>query len=217
MILKAERIAELLKKGQAPEAPDPLVITPTPDLDKLTRSGSASIDMRLGTWFLSLRQSRMTHLQIGRHELGTQFTKTHYVPFGMDYILHPRRFVLGVTVEWIRVPGDLAGYVVGRSSWGRRGLIIATATGVHPGFKGCLSLELSNMGEIPIAIKPGMTICQLFIHEVEVSGSNYVDQSPFVGRRKPTLGSIDIDDIARKLGERRAFGSGRLEGDSDGA
>jgi dCTP deaminase len=45
-----------------------------------------------------------------------------------------------VTLEWIRLPKNLAAYVTGKSSWGRRGLIPATATGVHPGFKGCLTL-----------------------------------------------------------------------------
>lgn len=201
MILKAERIAELLAQGEHAETPDPLVITPTPDLTELAKTGSASIDIRLGTWFVSLRQARMTHLQINNQTADTQFTKTHYVPFGKEYILHPRSFALGATLEWIRLPTNLAAYVIGRSSWGRRGLIIATATGVHPGFKGCLSLELSNVGEIPIAIKPGMTICQLFLHMVEVSGSKYVDRSPFVGRRKPTLGRIELDEITRKLSE----------------
>src|SRR6185295_230400 len=105
-------------------------------------------------------------------------TKSHYVSFGSRFILHPRNFVLGVTLEWIRLPNDLAGYVIGRSSWGRRGLIIATAVGVHPGFTGCLTLELTNVGEIPIAIKPGMTICQLFLHTV-LSDSDEVDKSPF--------------------------------------
>ena len=113
----------------------------------------------------------------------------------------PRSFVLGVTLEWIRLPKDLAGYVTAKSSWGRRGLIIATATGVHPGFTGCLTLELSNVGEIPIAIKPGMTICQLFLHSVDDSGSEHTDRSRFVGMRKPILGEITQDEMARKLAE----------------
>jgi dCTP deaminase len=90
---------------------------------------------------------------------------------------------------------------VGKSSWGRRGLIIATAIGVHPGFKGCLTLELTNVGEIPVAIKPGMAVCQLFLHEVREHGGEWVDQSQFVGMRKPRLGkiSLDDDDVGRKL------------------
>ncbi len=201
MILKAERIAELLEAAQNTTTTDPLVITPQPNLKALRESGSASVDIRLGTWFMNLRPARMSLLDIDEKKQNAQLTKTHYVRFGDKYILHPRSFVLGVTLEWIRLPGNVAAYVIGRSSWGRRGLIIATATGVHPGFKGCLTLELTNVGEIPIAIKPGMTICQLFLHLVDGSGSSEIDKSRFVGMRKPALGTIEEDAFAKKLGE----------------
>jgi dCTP deaminase len=199
MMLKAERVAELLSQGEKPDTPDPLVISPRPDLDRLRESGSASVDLRLGTWFVSLRRARMSHLRVDEELGAAQLTRTRYVPFGQEYFLHPRSFVLGGTIEWMRIPQTLGAYVIGRSSWGRRGLIIATATGVHPGFKGCLTLELSNVGEIPIAIKPGMKICQLFIHTVEESGGDFVDRSRFVGRRRPILGKIELDEIARRL------------------
>lgn len=200
MILKAEQIASNLTLPD--DSSDPLVITPVPDVDALRKTGAASVDLRLGTWFMSLRQTRMSLLNVTDDRnvpVGeTKLTKTHYVPFGNEFILHPRCFVLGVTLEWIRLPRDRAGYVIGRSSWGRRGLIIATATGVHPGFTGCLTLELSNVGEIPIAIKPGMTICQLFLHQV-LSTSDKVDRSIFIGMRKPALGSIQLDEVAHRL------------------
>ena len=189
MIIRAERIAQRLKEGEIEGASDPLVISPRPDLDKLKAKGSASIDLTLGTWFMTLRQARLSHLAAGSKKKD-QLTKTHYIPFGKKYYLHPRNFVLASTLEWLRVPGDLAAYVIGRSSWGRRGLIIATATGVHPGFTGCLTLELTNVGEIPIAISPGDEICQLFIHSAEPLDSRAVDRSQFVGSRKPTLGTI---------------------------
>ena len=161
-MLRVNEIAERLRKGMEAgigastdmteeKVTDPLVITPSPELADLNTSGSASIDLRLGTWFVSLRQARMPCLEVDDPSLGAQFTKNHYVRFGDSYFLHPRSFVLGTTLEWIRLPRDLAAYVIGKSSWGRRGLIIATATGVHPGFKGCLTLELTNVGEIPIA------------------------------------------------------------------
>lgn len=97
------------------------------------------------------------------------------------------------------MPRNLAAYLVGRSSWGRRGLIIATAAGVHPGYCGCLALKLSNVGEIAMTIKPGMAICQLFLHNVEGSGKSEVDPSQFVGMRKPMVGKIKPDDFARRL------------------
>lgn len=199
MILKSDRIAELLEEGAKPGAKDPLVITPSPsNLTQLAESGDASIDIRLGTWFTTLRQARMTHLAVNSSGDQSHLTKTQYVPFGSEYFLHPRGFVLGVTLEWICLPSKLAAYVIGKSGWGRRGLIIATATGVHPGFKGCLTLELSNVGELPLAIKPGMRICQLFLHSVETKSPKGA-KSFFGGLRRPILGKIEPDEIAGKL------------------
>jgi len=196
MIPKAEIIAGLLEN---PDRNDPLVIVPRPDLAELKKSGSASVDLRLGTWFVTPRQARMSHLDIiGGETTQAQFTKINYVPFGSEYYLHPRNFVLAITLEWIRLPTGFAGYLVGKSSWGRCGLIIATAAGVHPGFKGCLTLELSNTGEVPIPVVPGMRICQLFLHRVE-STTDFVDQSLFVGQRQPTIDKIKLDNFAEKL------------------
>ena len=209
-MLRVNEIADRLNKGMEAgrdtstdatdeRVTDPLVITPSPELADLKTSGSASIDLRLGTWFVSLRQARMPYLEVDDPSLGAQFTKNHYVRFGDSYFLHPRSFVLGTTLEWIRLPRDLAAYVIGKSSWGRRGLIIATATGVHPGFKGCLTLEITNVGEIPIAIKPGMAICQLFFHEVRGPSPEGIDRSQFAASRKPTLGRIGPDQFFQNL------------------
>lgn len=202
MMLKADRISGLLRA----EGPDPLRIVPEPNLKEVEESGAASIDMRLGTWFVALRQARMAYWDTGEQAGTGQFTRQQYVRFGTEYYLHPGAFVLGVTLEWLRLPRNLAAYVIGKSSWGRRGLIIATATGVHPGFKGCLTLELSNVGEIPVAVKPGMTICQLCIHAVEDSGTDHVDKSRFVGLRRPVVGNILLDSFAQKLAD--AYGTG---------
>jgi dCTP deaminase len=202
MILKAERIAELLQRNKDnPDVIDPLFIIPSPDLDKLKNSGSASIDLRLGTWFVTPRHARIPHLDVGGEATQAQFTKISYVPFGSEYYLHPRRVVLGITLEWLRLPKDLAGYLVGKSSWGRCGLIIATAVGVHPGFKGCLTLEISNVGEVPIHLRPGLPVCQLFLHHVDIAGTENIDRSRFVGERRPTIEIIKINEEDRKLWE----------------
>lgn len=198
-MLKADQLAELLEKD-AQKEDDPLIITPRPDIDELKESGSASLDLRLGTWFVTLKQARMPLLKIEEKEQQNRFTKTSYVRYGRSFYLHPRSFVLGITLEWIRIPSDIGCYVIGKSSLGRRGLIIATAAGVHPGFTGCLTLELSNVGEIPIEITPGMQICQLFFHKINNAGKN-IDRSRFVGQRKPIIGKLKLDPIARKLKE----------------
>jgi dCTP deaminase len=229
MILKANQIANRMTSQADEHKADPIVIAPFPDIEELKKSGAGSIDLRLGTWFSTMRQSRIPVLEVDDElanaarkakltpeQLGifeeflpisktpseANLAKSHYVSFGSRFILHPRNFVLGVTLEWIRLPSDLAGYVIGRSSWGRRGLIIATAAGVHPGFTGCLTLELTNVGEIPIAIKPGMTICQLFLHTVD-SKSEEVDKSPFACSRRPIVGKMKLDSVAERLARGR--------------
>lgn len=198
MIINADVIARLLS---SPDPDDPLIITPQPSLEGLAASGAAAVDLRLGTWIVSLRQSKIPMLDVSNssNTLGEAgLTRQYYVPFGKKFILHPKYFVLGVTLEWIRLPRNMAGYVIGKSSWGRRGLVIATAVGVHPGFAGCLTLEISNLGEIPVAIWPVMHICQLFVHDAR-SESPTASKSVFGGQRKPRLGTIKPDPIAEAL------------------
>ena len=201
MILNSHSVAEALADT---DAEDPLILAPQPDLVELQKSGAASIDLRLGTWFVTARTTKHPLLSVHddtRNNPSEQLMSTkQYVRFGGEFILHPRRFVLAATLEWIRMPRKLAGYVTGKSSWGRRGLVIETAPGVHPGFVGCLTLELANVGEIPIAIPPGTPICQLFFHQVE-GDTSLADQSTFVGRRQPVLGAVKLDSFAKRLRE----------------
>ncbi len=166
----------------------PLSIIPPPDEAVFRQSAGASIDLRLGRWFRSMKQSNLHILDLSKSEEDTRFTKEHFVPFDQPFVLHPGKFVLGITLEWIRLPGDLAGYVTGKSSLGRRGLIIETASGVQPGFAGCLTLELANVGEIPVKLVPGMQICQVFLHKTNTANHNASSQ--FKGSRKPGLGKI---------------------------
>jgi len=202
MLLRTERIAELLHEGEKEEASDPLIIAPAPNLEDLAKQGAGAVDLRLGTWFLSLRQSRMPYLDVALSDADQclQLCKYHYVRFGESYYLHPGSFVLGTTLEWMRIPKNLFGSVAGKSTVGRRGMVIATATAVHPGFTGCVSLELANIGEIPIRIRPGMLVCQLSLYLVDfVEQSKEVDRSQHVGKRRAELGSWLLDPLARKL------------------
>lgn len=205
MLLRGEKLAALLD-GDPTKKQDPFVITPMPNLTDLRGSGSASIDLRLGTWITTHRHTRVPFLRIETKsedaESEPQILRSHYVRFGATFYLHPRNFVLAATLEWLRLPANLAGYIIGRSSWGRRGLITATAAGVHPGFAGCLTLELTNLGELPIEMRPGMAICQLFLHEA--TGGEPVDRSPFVGLRRPTLRRVSSDLVSTLLSKSSA-------------
>jgi dCTP deaminase len=195
MLLTVESICDQLEEnGQ--DGQIGLRIIPRPDIGDLRRRGGASIDLRLGRWFLTVRQSSAPIIELDDEQHTPVGQKSYFVPFKERFLLHPGRFVLGITLEWIRLPERIAGYVTGRSSWGRRGLIIETAAGIHPGFSGCLALELANVGELPIALKPGMPICQIFLHET-VGGRTI--SSSFDGRRRPVLGAIRKDNVQTRL------------------
>lgn len=209
MMLSGANIAILLDQE---DADDPLVIAPKPDTGQLKKSGEAAVDLRLGTWFLTLRRSAHTVLQMNRSPkrtdesapaLARQLSDIRYVPLGEKFVLHPRSFVLAITLEWIRMTRRHGGYVMGKSSWGRRGLVIETAPGVHPGFSGCLTLELANVGEIPIELTPGAKICQLFIHVLEGGGGDSSIEGHFTGRRQPILGQIVPDSFLEKLSKKQ--------------
>ncbi|WP_210249905.1 dCTP deaminase [Sinorhizobium alkalisoli] len=180
---------ELADRMFVAAADSSLTVIPSPDETQFRAEAGASIDLRLGRWFRTMKQSNLHILDLANSEHDSRFTKEHFVPFGQPFILHPGKFVLGITLEWLHLPGDLAGYVTGKSSLGRRGLIIETAAGVQPGFAGCLTLELANVGEIPIRLVAGMKICQLFLHQASSGNPNATSQ--FKGSRKPGLGTTN--------------------------
>ncbi len=117
------------------------------------------------------------------------------VPIGKPLWLHPGQFVLGATLEYLRFPDDLAADVVGRSSWGRLGLLVATAVLVQPGYRGTLTLELVNHGDGPIALYPGSRIAQLVVSPVlEPSEDSYAGK--YAGSTGP-----EVSHIAKEQGE----------------
>jgi dCTP deaminase len=143
-----------------------LIVTPLLDGAQI---GRGAIDLRLGTEFLALRRTRRPGLD-PRHESQEQVNALQervIVPFGQELWLHPGHFVLAGTLEFLGLPSDMSAEVVGRSSWGRLGLLVATAVFVHPGFRGCLTLELVNEGDSPIALSPGQRIAQLAVRRLE--------------------------------------------------
>lgn len=178
------------------------LLAPKPNAQSIRQEGAASVDLRLGTWFVTTRASRHVLLDVyapnDKQPSEHNITDKRYVPLGDEFILHPRSFVLAATLEWIKMPRTLCGYVTGKSSWGRRGLVIETAPGVHPGFTGCLTLELANVGEIPIKLVTGTKICQLFLHEINGKAED-IGQTSFLGQRQPILGRIQLDEFVTKL------------------
>ena len=95
-----------------------------------------------------------------------------------------------------------------KSSWGRRGLIIATAIAVHPHFTGCLTLELANVGEVTIALSPGIRICQLSLHQLTTPSPRPPEQASFAGYWRPVLAPIRLDKWAKVAARGVSLGRG---------
>lgn len=199
-MLNADQIADAIELGSKND-PSGIAIIPKPDIRALRARGGTSVDLRLGRWFQTVRQTRTTSFSMwGGEEVDARdrlSTKKHFVPFTQPFVLHPGRFVLASTLEWLRLPSNVSGFVTGKSSLGRRGLIIETASGIHPNFSGCLTLELANVGEVPLEIAPGMKICQVFPQTTATV--THTNLGTFSGRRRPTIGSIGADPIWEKL------------------
>lgn len=120
---------------------------------------SSSVDLHLGNEFRVFKSVHNAFID-GRER--KDYTEPVEIKDGEPFVLHPREFVLGCTVERIELPDDLFALLEGKSSLGRIGIIIhATAGQVHPGWKGRLTLELSNVGKLPVALYPGMEIAQI--------------------------------------------------------
>lgn len=120
----------------------------------------ASVDLRLGTSFRVL----MNHTATCIDPFASTPDLTHEIKVtdGEPFILHPGEFVLATTVETVGVPDDVVGRVDGKSSLGRWGILIhATAGFVDSGFKGEITLELSNVATLPVKLWPGMKIGQI--------------------------------------------------------
>lgn len=150
---------ELKKRLFARRLDDRLVITPL--LSPVIRGGA--IDIRLGTKFITGKRTHYTSfdpLDV-KAERALAMQRRSQIPFDGEFVLHPNQLTLASSLEYICLPHDLAASVVTRSTFGRAGLLGATAVFVHPGFRGCLTLELLNLGEVPIQLRPGMRIAQL--------------------------------------------------------
>jgi dCTP deaminase len=118
----------------------------------------ASVDLRLGDSFRVFHNHRTAAIDL--RDPPTNLTEE--VVATDVFVIHPGEFVLGVTREYVELPDDIVARIEGKSSLGRLGLIVhATAGFVDPGFKGTLTLEITNLTRVPIKLYPDLLIAQL--------------------------------------------------------
>jgi len=178
MVLSDRAIRRLVEAGRIGIEPyDPTLIQPS------------SLDVRVDRLFRVFRNSRYPYIDVKTEQ--DELTELVEVTGDGPFILHPGEFVLGSTLERVTLPDDLVARLEGKSSLGRLGLLIHSTAGfIDPGFDGHVTLELSNVANLPITIYPNMKIGQISFFRLstpaEVPYGSKGTRSKYQGQRGPT-------------------------------
>ena len=178
MVLSDRTIARLLEEGRIEIDPyDESLLQPS------------SVDVRVDRYFRVFHNNRYPYIDVREEQ--EDLTELVEVDDGTPFVLHPGEFVLGSTLERIRLPDDLVARLEGKSSLGRLGLLIHSTAGfVDAGFEGNLTLELSNVANLPITIYLGMPIGQISFMRmdapVESPYGSGAAGSKYQGQAEPT-------------------------------
>ena len=179
MILSDRTIREQIEAGRIVIDPfDPACVQPS------------SVDLHVDAEFRVFRNNRYPFIDVKQEQDLTELVE---VKPDEAFILHPGEFVLGSTLERVAIPDDLVARLEGKSSLGRLGLLIHSTAGyVDPGWDGFLTLELSNVANLPITIYPGMKIGQIgFFQLTTPADTPYGGAgSKYQGQRGPTASRI---------------------------
>lgn len=141
-----------------------IVVTPNITSDVT----GTSIDLRLGSRFIIFQRTGIASFNAVSGNNPRAVQRLVERPFESPFVLHPGEVVLASALEYIALPKGVAAQVITRSSYGRLGLITATAVQVHPLYRGCLTLELVNLGTVPMALYPGERVAQLVFFTVSI-------------------------------------------------
>lgn len=187
-ILSDKTIKEYLKEGK-------IVIDPLKNEQQIQPS---SVDMRLGDEFKVFKVIRKPYIDPKDEEDIAEYMESSTVPEGEAFIIHPNEFALATTQEYVKVPDDLVARVEGRSSMGRLGVTMHVTAGyVDPGFEGRITLEISNIGAMPVALYPGQRVCQLVFETMttpaELPYGHPKRNSKYMKQLKPESSRVKLD------------------------
>lgn len=192
-ILSDKTIKEYLEEGK-------IVIDPLKDEQQIQPS---SVDMRLGDEFKVFKVIRKPYIDPKDEEDIAECMESSTVPEGEAFIIHPNEFALATTQEYVKVPDDLVARVEGRSSMGRLGVTMHVTAGyVDPGFEGRITLEISNIGAMPVALYPGQRVCQLVFETMttpaELPYGHPKRNSKYMKQLKPESSRVKLDYELKK-------------------
>lgn len=164
-VLSRKEIEDRLEKPL--EDLESIVITPLLD-EKFDHD---SVDLRLGCYF---RVPAVSTIECVKpyQETVEHYPELVHKPYrrGSEIntlILQPHHAVLASTLEYIKMPGDVSGQILTKSSWARIFVSIASAPWIHPFYRGCLTLEVTNLGNVPVALPVGKPMAQLVFIKLE--------------------------------------------------
>jgi len=133
-----------------------------PLIDPEMQIQPSSVDLRIGNEFKGFKITRNLFIDPKDSEIIDSYMESVHIGDGEAFIIHPNEFTLATTLETVKVPDDLVARVEGRSSMGRLGLTMHVTAGfIDPGFEGKITLEISNLGKMPVALYPGQRVCQI--------------------------------------------------------
>jgi dCTP deaminase len=185
LVLSDRTIARLLKDGRIEIDPyDAALLQPS------------SVDVRVDRYFRVFRNNLYPYIDVKQAQ--EDLTELVEVDGDQPFILHPGEFVLGQTLERVSIPDDLVARLEGKSSLGRLGLLIHSTAGfIDSGFTGNITLELSNVANLPITIYQGMPIGQISFMRLDRAvekpyGSGDLG-SKYQGQGEPTPSSYHLN------------------------
>ena len=155
MILSDGDIKKQIEEGR--------IVVTSPGNDHDANIHASSMDFRLGKYFKLYKHTKFPVLDPLKMQSFEGLTDLIEITSPEEpFIVHPGDFVLGVTLESVKLPDDLVARVEGRSSLGRLGIIVHSTAGfIDAGFEGTITLEITNINRVPVALYPGMRVCQL--------------------------------------------------------
>ena len=172
----------------------------TPELPP-EQFGSCSVDFRLGPEFSVFEHSRHPYIDVREKGAIQDIMRTVHVKDGEPFVLQPREFALAITEETLELDDEVLGRLEGRSSLGRIGIIVHGTAGLFdPGWRGKATLELSNLGIMPVALYTGMRICSFTFEQLSspVSVPYYKKAgNKYAGQTQPLASKLTAEVVEK--------------------
>ncbi|BAW30812.1 MAG TPA: dCTP deaminase [Methanothermobacter sp.] len=194
-ILSDRDIKKCLKDGL-------IIIDPLEDPERQIQP--SSVDLRIGNEFKGFKIIRKPCIDPQEPEDIESYMKSYHIKDGESFIIHPGEFTLATTYEYIGLPDNLVARVEGRSSIGRLGITMHVTAGyIDPGFHGKITLEISNIGKMPVALYPKQRVCQIVFETMtspaEKPYGHPERESKYMGQLKPETSKIKDDYELKKF------------------